>query len=54
MFSSRMLAVDASSEEEKQRHLLHAFGIMKKAVFLQEEVVAGALNVLPPHEVRDV
>ncbi|XDV49762.1 hypothetical protein PO909_018949 [Leuciscus waleckii] len=46
----RMLAVDSSSVEEKQRHLLHAFGIMKKAMFLQEEVVTEALNVLPPHE----
>ncbi|KAK7149085.1 hypothetical protein R3I93_013174 [Phoxinus phoxinus] len=46
----RMLAVGASSVEEKQRHLLHALAIMKNAVFIQEEVVAGALNVLPPHE----
>ncbi|XP_056093177.1 cilia- and flagella-associated protein 46 [Rhinichthys klamathensis goyatoka] len=46
----RMLAVHASSVEEKQRHLLHAFAVMKKAVFIQEEVVAEALNVLPPHE----
>ncbi|XP_077103327.1 cilia- and flagella-associated protein 46 [Siphateles boraxobius] len=46
----RLLAVHASSVEEKQRHLLHAYAIMKKAVFIQEEVVAGALNVLPPHE----
>lgn len=53
-FSSRMLAVDAWSVEEKQRHLLHALAVMKKAVFVQEEVVAEALSVLPPHEVRDV
>ncbi|KAG1963056.1 cilia- and flagella-associated protein [Pimephales promelas] len=46
----RMLAVHASSVEEKQRHLLHALAIMKKAVFTQQEVVAEALNVLPPHE----
>lgn len=53
-FSSRILAAHASSAEEKQRHLLDAFSLMKTAVSLQEEVVSDVLNVLPPHEVRDV
>ncbi|XP_073690617.1 cilia- and flagella-associated protein 46 [Garra rufa] len=47
----RMLAVHASSAEEKQRHLLDAFSLMKTALSLQEEVVTDVLNVLPPHEI---
>ncbi|RXN24229.1 cilia- and flagella-associated 46 isoform X2 [Labeo rohita] len=46
----RILAAHASSAEEKQRHLLDAFSLMKTAVSLQEEVVSDVLNVLPPHE----
>ncbi|XP_067242183.1 cilia- and flagella-associated protein 46 [Chanodichthys erythropterus] len=46
----RILAVNALSAEEKQRHLLHAFALMKKAVSIQEKVVTNVLNVLPPHE----
>ncbi len=52
--SSRILAAHASSAEEKQRHLLDAFSLMKSAVSLQEQVLSDVLNVLPPHEVRDV
>ncbi|KAL1263718.1 hypothetical protein QQF64_006457, partial [Cirrhinus molitorella] len=46
----RILAVHASSAEEKQRHLLDAFSLMKTAVSLQEKVVSDVFNVLPPHE----
>ncbi len=52
--SWRILAAHASSAEEKQRHLLDAFSLMKRAVSLQEQVLSDVLNVLPPHEVRDV
>ncbi|XP_016414304.1 cilia- and flagella-associated protein 46-like [Sinocyclocheilus rhinocerous] len=46
----RILAVHSSSAEEKQRHLLDAFSLMKSAVSLQEQVLTDVLNVLPPHE----
>ncbi|XP_026079139.1 cilia- and flagella-associated protein 46 [Carassius auratus] len=46
----RILAVHSSSAEEKQRHLLDAFSLMKSAVSLQEHVLTDVLNVLPPHE----
>ncbi|KTF85879.1 hypothetical protein cypCar_00041481, partial [Cyprinus carpio] len=47
---TRILAVHSSSAEEKQRHLLDAFSLMKSAVSLQEQVLTDVLNVLPPHE----
>ncbi|XP_058652539.1 cilia- and flagella-associated protein 46-like isoform X3 [Onychostoma macrolepis] len=46
----RILAAHASSAEEKQRHLLDAFSLMKSAVSLQEQVLTDVLSVLPPHE----
>ncbi|KAI7806039.1 putative tetratricopeptide repeat protein 40, partial [Triplophysa rosa] len=46
----RILAVDAASEEEKQRHLLDSFCLMQTAVCLQEDVIADVSNILPPHQ----
>ncbi|XP_043112138.1 cilia- and flagella-associated protein 46-like isoform X2 [Puntigrus tetrazona] len=46
----RILAVHSLNDEEKQRHLLDAFRLMKNAVSLQEQVLTDVLNVLPPHE----
>ncbi|XP_056617498.1 cilia- and flagella-associated protein 46 isoform X3 [Triplophysa dalaica] len=46
----RILAVDAASEEEKQRHLLDSFCLMQTAVLLQEDVISDVLNILPPHQ----
>ncbi|KAA0718385.1 Cilia- and flagella-associated protein 46 [Triplophysa tibetana] len=46
----RILAVDAASEEEKQRLLLDSFCLMQTAVCLQEDVIADVLNILSPHQ----